>query len=134
MGVDDWCSHSADRCTSPQSAGKGGCDGTNTGAGSVYCPCLEDPEPKPEPTVEPKPEPTVKPEPSPSPESEGGRCCFHMTECPTDLGTYNEVAGCVPVDDWCSHSADRCTSPQSAGKGGCDGPNPGVGSVYCPCL
>merc|ERR1712127_1045876 len=62
-----------------------------------------------------------------------GRCCFHMSECPHNLGTNNEVEGCVPADNWCSHSAGRCTSPQFA-AGGCDGTNSVTDNIFCPCL
>lgn len=90
------------------------------------------------------PAPTVKPiVPTPSPSTPtppapttpapttSARCCFHMSLCPSDLTVDNEVAGCVPVDNFCSASAERCLSPQTQ-TDGCDGTNTGTANVWCP--
>jgi len=77
----------------------------------------------------PAPAPTTAAPPTPP--GEEGRCCFHMTECPSGLTADSNTPGCVEVGNLCSQSAQRCTSPQND-PDGCDGTNTGTANVFCP--
>jgi len=89
------------------------------------------PSPTVNPVTTPSPPGPTTPAPTTLAPTKSARCCFHMSECPADLTVDNAVAGCVELDNFCSASAERCTSPQNQ-PDGCDGTNTGTANVWCP--